>query len=150
MNDLYDPSGLSPAGSQRRQEILRLALRRAAHRRQRRRALGIGAGAAAVLLAFLLIAPLRRSNRPIVHGGPPTDTGSPVAKPIHPATPEKPKVILVQIQTDPTLLQRVTVPACKPTWKTLTDDELLRELAAAGRPAGLEYGAHGEVVVLYR
>ena len=55
-----------------------------------------------------------------------------------------------QIQTDPTLLQRLAVPPQKPTWRVLSDDELLRALADAGKPAGLEYEANGQMAVLYR
>ena len=71
----------------------------------------------------------------------------PSAVPAHPAAAEK--VVITQIQTDPTLLDRLSVPPQRPTWKILTDDQLLRALADAGRPAGLEYD-HGQVVVLYR
>jgi len=150
MNDPYDPCGLSEAGSRRGQEILRLALRRAARRRRRRQAVGIATGAAAVLLALLVMTRHWESNRPIVRENPPADSRSSVSQHVHPAAPEKPRVIVVQIKTDPTLLHRLAVRPSKPTWKSLTDDELLRELAAAGRPAGLEYLDRGQVVVLYR
>lgn len=41
-------------------------------------------------------------------------------------------------------------PAQSETVMGQVNYELLRELAVAGRPAGLQYGDRGEVVVVYR
>jgi hypothetical protein len=101
-------------------------------------------------ITFLFVtAPLWRSPavRTVVLPAPAT-APSPVHHAI--AGPTASEIVVTRIQTDPTLLQRLAIPPQKPTWKILSDDELLHELADAGKPAGLDYSNDGPVVVLYR
>lgn len=150
MIDRFDPMELSEAGARRREEILQAALRAASRRRMRSQLIPAAGAAAAVLFVLFLGTRLGRLEKlpqsqiqpPMVNPEP-----HPSAVPVHPAAAEK--VVVTQIQTDPTLLNRLSLPPQKPTWIVLTDDQLLRALADAGRPAGLEYD-HGQVVVLYR
>lgn len=150
MIDQFDPSELSEAGARRREEILKAALRAASRRRIRVQLIPAAGAVAAVLFVLFLGTRLGWVEKP-----PQSQIQTPIVNPerspsnaqAHHAVAEK--VVVTQIRTDPTLLDRLSVPPQKPTWKILTDDQLLRALADAGRPAGLEYD-HGQVVVLYR
>jgi hypothetical protein len=147
MNDFYDQNDLSENGLRRREEILRSAVRAARHRRLRRQAAQGGVFAAAAMVLLFLTAPFWR--RPAV---PMAIAPEPASLPVQPvvAHPQVPEVIVKRFETDPTLLQRLSVPPQKPTWKIISDDDLLKELAAAGHPAGLDYSNDGPVAVLYR
>jgi hypothetical protein len=149
MNDFYDQNDLSENGLRRREEILRSAVRAARHRRLRRQLVHAGLFSGMAITFLFVTAPLWwPAPAPKVIVGQP---GTPLS-PAHPVVvhPTAPEIVVTHIQTDPTLLQRLSVPPQKPTWKILSDDELLRELADAGKPAGLEYANDGQVVVLYR
>jgi len=149
MNDFYEHSDLSENGLRRREEILRSAVRAARHRRLRRQLAKVGLFAGTAMVFLFVTAPFWRSPaiRTVILPEPAT-----VPSPVHHAImqPTAPEIVVTRIQTDPTLLQRLAVPPQKPTWKILSDDELLRELADAGKPAGLDYSNDGPVVVLYR
>lgn len=148
MSEPFDESDLSNAGMRRREEILRLALQAGRRRQRRWQARVIGSCAALALLVFLIISTPLRRERSIVHRFP-----APIPSPVgpgRPIAPENPKTVVVRIRSDPGLLDRLAIRPDKAAWKAIGDDELLHELAEAGRPAGLEYGSRGEVVVLYR
>ncbi len=125
---------LSPRGRARREQILEMAIRQA--RRRRRRRLAIRGGAAGVVLLVAGLALLR-----VPHSAPQRHE-SPVVKVLPPAVPphdnaQAAKLVIEHIQTDPTILRRLTIPKTPPRWQTLDDDQLLQELALAGKPAGL-------------
>lgn len=135
---------LTPAGIERREQILQLAQRAASQRRIRRRA--IGAGAAICVLALALLPLLRR------HPAPPPEIAR-VTPRIIPERPivfvRSPRTIEVQrIDTDPRLLDSLAIRPQPNTWRRLGDDELLRELAATGKPVALAY-VNGTPVLLF-
>ncbi len=146
---MSDTSVIFSAGGRRRQEeILALALRQARRQRRGRLARGLAAVSAAVLLlATLALVRIGRwpaavpSPAPILvqqqsptplPAAPRVESPAPIALP-PPAT----GIVIVRIETDPDILRRLAIPPQEPTWKRLTDDELLEELSAAGRPAAL-------------
>jgi hypothetical protein len=149
MNDFYDRVDLSEAGERRKEEILRAAIGAGRVRRWRVRSVQVGGALAIVLVAVLLNIHLRDAAHPsniVVKSEPvPVEPAS-----IRPVNKTEGQVVILQIQTEPTLLQRLAVPPQKPNWRVLSDDELLRALAEAGTPAGLNYEANGQVAVLYR
>jgi hypothetical protein len=148
MNDFDDYQGLSQQGRRRREEILWSAIRAARTRRRRRRSMQVAAGAAVTVIAIFLSISFHQVQRA------PTRIVRNAPMPIVPNAPRNPpgdvQVVVTEIHTDPTLLQRLAVPPQKPDWKILSDDELLRVLADAGKPAGLDYEPSGQVAVLYR
>ncbi len=111
MND--SETKLSQAGQQRRQEILDEALT-ATRQRKRRRHLGQGLGAAIAIIAVMLVArpwagSIERTSPADPQPVVRSSPGEPEAAPFHSEIPE------------------------------ISDEELLRELKAAGRPAGIAY-----------
>lgn len=152
IDDRFDSADLSEAGVQRREEILRSAVRAASRRRRRGQFLRVGAPLAAVVLAAFLAArfgsvqqsPRAQTKPPEVATVPPPPAAAPVTPPAVPG------VTITRIQTDPTLLDRLSVPPRKRDWQVLNDEQLLQALAAAGRPAGLQYARDGQVSLLYR
>ncbi|MFT3784665.1 MAG: hypothetical protein QM770_00675 [Tepidisphaeraceae bacterium] len=52
--------------------------------------------------------------------------------------------------TDAAVMRYTTVPRGASVVRILSDDDLLRVLADAGKPAGLAYARDGSVSVLYR
>ncbi len=149
--DEYSDSILSPEGRLRQASILRLALDES--RSCRRRQMTGKAMAAGVCL--LIVFSVFRSTHP-------TDTPQPqvvqqmpsvkreVPQPVINLTPAPQKKIVVsRIETDPSLLTKWTIPPRKPTWTVIDDDELLRRLGEAGRPAALAY-VDGRTVILFR
>jgi hypothetical protein len=147
MSDPFDEIDLSEAGVRRRDEILRLALREEG-RRRRRRATVLGWCAVLALWALLLISFPWRRDRPIARQ--PTPSNPQPLRSSSPIAPGGPNAVIVRIHTDPGLLDRLAIRPGKASWKTISDDQLLHELAEAGRPAGLEYGSRRQVMVLYR
>lgn len=126
---------LSPRGRQRREHILEMAIQQARQRRRRRLAVRGGAAAVVLLVAglALLLVPHpgpQRHELPVA-----TKSQPPTAPPRDHA--QAAKLLIEHIQTDPTLLKRLAVRPSPPRWQTLDDDQLLRELALAGKPAGL-------------
>ena len=162
MSERYDPGGgdeqvsLSATGARRRDEILRAAVR-AGQSRRRRRLAGRAAGAAGgvIAIAWAVAAVLRPAGlvKPPLVRGPIPPAPPPVAHVVvsgpRPAV-KRPAVIIVQrIETDPTLVDRLAVPRQGHPWRSLSDDELLTQLAQAGRPAGLAY-VDGRAQLLWR
>ena len=53
-----------------------------------------------------------------------------------------------RIETDPTIARRLAVSPAAPKWEQIDDDQLCRELAKAGLPAGLAK-IDGKVTLLF-
>jgi hypothetical protein len=139
---------LSAQGQARREQILQLAIREAGARRRQRRT--VVAGAALLLAALiggmiLTIHPFH-SPRPIAHQ-PMMPMPIPAPAPTTAAAPNRPAVIVERIETDPTLLDRLSIKPQPPQWTTISDEELLDTLAAAHQRAGLAE-INGQIVVV--
>jgi hypothetical protein len=133
---MIDPmENLSPEGAARREAILRQTLLAVRRRRRSRRALRLTAGLAVLVLGVVLIRLPREpgttppsGGRPgeIVHAGPLVPTPAPPAGPF-----------VQVIPPDPEICARLAAPPLVPTWRPITDDQLLAALSEAGQPAGL-------------
>ena len=153
LDDVAEPL-LSPEGRVRRAAILQLAHRESRARRRRhfaRRAGVAGAGLSIALAIFWLTRPQNEAPPQIVHQLPSTQR---MQQPATRQIAQRPvatrsKILITRIETDSTLLQRLTLPPQKPSWSVIDDDELLRSLAEAGRPAGLAY-VDGRTLILFR
>ncbi len=146
---MTDPTmELSPAGEQRKESILAIAKAHASQRRRRRRAAQTLAATAAIILALILPALLLRTHHrqslPVavhVHSQNHARIEQPIAKS---------KVVVLTIETDPRIIERLAIPSQPPRWKKIGDDELLRDLASAHRPAGLAYVGGHKPLLLFR
>jgi hypothetical protein len=148
---------LSPDGERRRDEILRVTQHFSARKRRRRAAFRVGA--LAVLCAGIWFAFPRQHPR----------NPHQIAIPIAPANEKpaasiqdkftapliarsasvRPPITITRIQTDRLLASRFAIPRQSPTWQKIGDEVLLKSLADAGRPAGLQY-ADGREIILFR
>lgn len=124
-----DETDLSQPGQARREQILRLALSEARTRRRRRQAARIGVMGILLLLAGTALIS-RRSE-------PPTPALVAIDPPARIESPPKP--FITYIQTDPTVVERLSIRPRAATWAFIGDDELLDALADAGQPAGIIY-----------
>jgi hypothetical protein len=135
---------LSPNGRQRREEILNEAVQAARLRRHRKilaRAAAVTVGA--IIFSWASLVAHKPASTPLVQVHlPAVQKSEPVKKALR-------EIAIVQIKTDPSLLEELRVPPQKPTWKELSDDEFLKQLAAAGKPAGIAY-VGGKPELLYR
>ena len=149
--DEYSDSMLSQEGRLRQASILSLALNESRSRRRRR----ITGKAVAAGVCLLIVFSVFRSTLPTNPPQPQVVQQMPseireVPQPVINLTPAPPKKIVVSfIETDPSLLKQLTIPPRKPTWTVIDDDELLRRLGEAGRPAALAY-VDGRTIVLFR
>lgn len=156
MPDVFDENGverveLSPIGLRRREEILRSAVREGRAVRRRRRVVRAAGGCAAVMLAtasVLVTLHSRRTPLPQQQATVAPHRATVVVSP-RPAPRPTHEVIVQQIVTDPTLVDRLAVSSQGKSWQTLSDDEFLRQLSRAGRPAALAY-VDGEERLLWR
>lgn len=126
MNDFET---LSPAGIQRRQHILHLAQSAATKRRLKRRT-GRGLSVACLLgVAGLTAWSLTQLQAP------------PVARPIpiaQIAPPSSmPEASVQYLATDPSITDRLSIKPSPPQWKEIGNEELLQDLADAGKPTGI-------------
>ena len=145
---------LSAEGRYRRTAILRMARResRLRVRRQFGRRAGVTGACLSIGIAiFWLTRPRNEAALQIVHQSPLTQ---PMPQPATRVTVQRPKatpleIRITRIETDRMLVERLTVPPQKPSWTVIDDDELLRRLAEAGRPAGLAY-VDGRTLILFR
>ena len=145
--------GLSPDGEERRLKILALAQDAARGRRRRRIATRV---IAACIVVFCGVIPLaaRFSHR---NSSP---SRSQIAERRQPSAPsdvaprhrnpqQHPnEIVVTRIETDPEIANRLAVRREAPVYRRLTDDDLLRQLADAGRPAGIAY-VRGHATLLY-
>jgi len=123
-----DIEPLSEAGQLRRQDILRLA-QGEARRLRRRRLIGRGSPLLVAIAAAAIIL------RPHPLPGP---APAPVAGIAVPAPQPIPVSAGVQfIPTDSTIADRLSTQPAPPRWTDISDRELLDELNAAGKPAGI-------------
>jgi hypothetical protein len=136
---------LSAQGQRRRQQILQLAHAFARKRRRRRRMAAIAPLAiVAALAASLFVARSKHPNPnpPILaKGGEPVPTV--IAPPL--AQPQVPQV--TWIATEPGISHRLAVRDEPPMWKSISDSELVQDLAQDGKPAGLAY-ADGRAILI--
>jgi hypothetical protein len=140
MNDKF----LTPDGRERRSRILQLAIGEASRHRRRR---WIARSAAAmIVVAVIGIASLRTTVRPQTVLRP---VRVPVAVIPPPPAATQPSVAIEYLATDPTITDRLSIKPEPPRWTSIDDDELLAELAAAGKPAGLAY-VNGRPILLMR
>jgi hypothetical protein len=131
---------LSPRGRERRRDILRVALAAAKRRRVGRRAARVGGGAVAVIVLLGVGVYLMR---PATHDGPVQY----VAVPRPPAATTRDAARFVTVETDPTIISRLSINLGPPRWATMSDDELLSSLASDGHPAGL-IEVDGEMILV--
>jgi hypothetical protein len=122
---------LSSQGQRRRQRILELALRESQSRRHKRWTVR-GAGALLLVIAAILIArhqinPTARQAQQVVEAIPQPQ----------PPIVTTPRIVVSQIQTDPTIVDRLAIRTQSKAWRSIDDEEFLRALADAGRPAGI-------------
>jgi hypothetical protein len=135
MTPEHDDLPLSPEGEQRKDEILREVSQRlpgiAARRRARRRAVR-GSLAVALALTAGVVVVLTRSTP-----SNPVPTPAPIIA--ESPAPERPLIDFAVIHTSPVdpVMMYVRADTEVINAMVISDDELLRELAAMGRPAGL-------------
>jgi len=132
---------LSPAGRDRRDAILQLAVG-AARRKRRRRAAVRGAGAACALvliaaIALQLIGPSTGTHEQIAAPSVPAQVPGPEPGFAHAKPQPQPVFAVAHIPTDRAITTRLAVAAEPPRWQSIDDDELLAALAQSGRPSGL-------------
>lgn len=139
---------LSSAGLQRKESILAMATAHTSRRKRRRRV--AQSAAAGIVLALLLPVLLSRLHR---HPAKPLA----VVPNVHPHIEQqftkssfKSRVVVVKIETDPQIIDRLAIPPQPPRWKKIGDDELLRDLASAHLPAGLAYVGDNKPMLLLR
>ena len=120
------PIPLSPDGRRRREEILALALGQARRRRRRRQfaraTILCAAIAVAVPIMFRFHKPTPPAPRMVQVSPQPQQTGG---------------IVITRFQTEPGIADRLAIPSVPPHWHRMSDDELLRQLQAAGHPAAL-------------
>lgn len=142
------PIELSTAGEERKESILSMAKAHASQRRRRRRAAQTLAATATIILALavpvVLLRPHHRQSLPVavhIHSQNHVRIETLIAKS---------KVVVLKIETDPGIIERLAIPSQPPRWKKIGDDELLRDLASAHQPAGLAYVGDKKPVLLFR
>ena len=140
MND--EPIILSEEGRRRQQRILEASLH-ASKLRRRRTSVKTGLGFCALVLALwpVIYVAMRKApvEQPIVIVQP---------TPVVQKTAE-PLVIVQHIETDPNIVQRLSLPPITSTIRHIGDAELMRELADAHQSAGL-ISVNGKTQLIYR
>jgi hypothetical protein len=149
---MFEQPHLSPAGQQRREDILRLAQAHAKRQRLRRKVVP-----SAVVIAFALffaavtVIQWHTGFRPAIVVNPvpivnpvPVIAGPAVAPEIHPLLPVRKsrqfQIVVTLVKTESGLADRLAIhPQSRPELRHLSDDELLQQLANAGRPAALAW-----------
>jgi hypothetical protein len=130
---------LSPSGVQRREQILLLA-RQETRRKRRRREVTRTVAANVVFVAMSLITAMVAR----------TQLGGPIQSPSHEliaansqqqASPnsldDTSRVQVSYIQTDPAIVQRLSIQPEPARWQSIDDDELIRIFAEAGQQVGI-------------
>ena len=123
-----DPINLSEEGRRRQREILDAALGAATARKRRASVIrGAECGLLVALIPVLVWQVTRSQDlRPLISDHFPPRIQRP-----------EPLVIVQHIETDPNIVQRLSLPPIKSTIRHIGDAELMRELADAHQPAGL-------------
>lgn len=149
-----DQNRISYEGVKRRDEILRLAQGAARTRKRRRNVIRT----VSVNLVFAVIASITAMVAMQVPLGPHRQSGGdsplvvskPLPAPAPPSVPvESQSVQIAYIQTDPTLVDRLSVRPEAPRWVLISDEQLLDQLAQSGAPAGL-ITLNGQTHLLFR
>ena len=155
---MFENHSLSPAGQQRREAILRQAKAEVRSRRQRRRTLQGMGGVIMLGLAMLII---RHGHEPARHPiavtphlvvippAPVILRSMPGVRTPQPQRVKAREIVITRIATELNLSHRLAVKATTPRWRKLNDDELIQQLADAGRPAGLAW-IDGREMILFR
>jgi hypothetical protein len=139
MSDFEPP--LSPTGEDRRRRILDLAVNAARRRRLRRR---VGRGSSLAVVIALIASGVWWHAQRLNVSSPSAVAGRSKLMPtprrmVLPATRPIEDRGVTFVVTDPTILDRLRIdPATNPPrWRSIGDRELLADLAAAGKPAGM-------------
>lgn len=148
-----DQNRISYEGVKRRDEILRLAQGAARTRKHRRNVIRT----MSANLAFVVIASITAMVATQVPMGERRESGgsSPLAvskppAPVPTAVPaEAESVKIVYIQTDMSLVDRLSIRPEPPRWEVISDEQLLEQLAQSGEPAGL-VTLNGQTHLLFR
>lgn len=134
-----DELRLSELGRARRERILERALVEARLRRRRRHMSRSAIVMAAVTTLTIWVTHQADQHDPqplIVQGPSPT---------------EPPDALTMSfIQTDPGIMERLSIKPAPPTWTRITDDELLQTMANAGHPAGIMYHQGGAMLMTHQ
>jgi len=128
---------LSEQGQLRCQQILLLAKDEA--RRHRRRRL-VRRAAAPLAIGMVTLGILWPRH-------PQATTTPPIAR--IPPPSSQPVLAIQYLQTDPTITDRLSIKPEPPRWTSISDRELLNEMAAAGQPAGIVC-MNGKTILLPR
>jgi|GEM_PF-3788008 len=136
---------LSHSGQARRREILRLAVREAAHRRFRRRLTRGAMVTSLIALAFIfrpnrfsppsMQSAINSATKSAGKSNIQTDVNQPMAAPSAPR-----EIYITDVPDDPNILARLSVPSRPPVSKYLNDDQLLQILS--------DNHLHGGIVVV--
>jgi hypothetical protein len=138
---------LSRSGAARRDEILRLAKQTArARREKRRRAALVAANSAFVVIAIISAMLIRQFPGPTLRER--VNSVAIAPRPAPPVAAPRSVVQIIRIETDPTLLDRLSVHPT-PRWQSLTDDELIQAFAEAGQQVGIIH-ADGQTILMTR
>ena len=150
MNDFMkqsDDAMLSSEGERRRRDILRMA-RGAARSRKRRRLMARGATGGVLALLVALGWWERGRVTPLVVVRRPMPEEVKVLPRVE-STLKSREIVIERVETDRTLSTKWALGPQEKTWQVLTDEDLLRRLAEAGKPAGLAY-VDGRARLLFR
>lgn len=143
---------LSRKGQLHRAEILQMARQESRTRRRRRfaRRATVAVGVCLLMgVSILLTTHQTKPDHPqIAHPTPLTQPEKIQTVGSREVGPRQ-EIVISRIETDLTLLRRLTIPPQKPSWTVIDEDELLRRLTEAGRPAALAY-VEGRTLILFR
>ena len=130
---------LSPAGLARRESMLEVLKREVSRRRKRRTYARRGLAAAAIVIGLLVLLDRFGTRDENTGGLVEAPLQAPEASPPEaPSLPERLKSIRFEVvRAKPDLAERWRVRGKPRDVKFLSDDDLLRELAAADMPSGL-------------
>jgi hypothetical protein len=122
---------LSRKGEQRRERILQLAVCEALSRKRRRRAARVGILAGTAVCAAVAVAVIWPGRNHI----PAPEVAPQILVQTSPVQPSS--VQIAFIESDATIVDRLSLGRGTRQWQNIGDDELLQGLADAGRPSGL-------------
>ena len=130
---------LSPSGVQRREQILLLARQETRRKRRRREVTStIAANVVFVVMSLItaMVARMQMSGTP--HSPLPEFVSTNPPQQVAPGTPAGlPTLQISYIETDLSILQRLSIQPEPPRWQSIDDDELIRTFAEAGQQVGI-------------